>query len=75
MVLVGFDDIELPAQLHPGVTVVAQDPYAIGEAAAASLFAGLDGYAGPSQRQAVPTRLILRGSGEIPPQNTTGTVG
>jgi LacI family transcriptional regulator len=69
--LVGFDDIELAGLLDPGITVVAQDPYAIGATAAELLFARLDGYAGPSRRQTIPTRLIIRGSGEIPPQDTS----
>jgi LacI family transcriptional regulator len=63
--LVGFDDIELADMLDPGITVVAQDPYAMGRAAAELLFARLDGYAGPSQHRTISTRLIIRGSGEI----------
>ena len=66
--LVGFDDIELAGMLDPGVTVVAQDPYAIGRAAAELLFARLDGYAGPSEHRTISTRLIIRGSGEIRPR-------
>lgn len=66
--LVGFDDIELASLLDPGVTVVAQDPYGIGRAAAELLFARLDGYRGPSQHRTISTRLIIRGSGEIRPR-------
>lgn len=66
--LVGFDDIELAGMLDPGVTVVAQDPYAIGRAAAELLFARLDGYDGPSQHRTISTRLVIRGSGEIRPR-------
>ncbi len=65
--LVGFDDLDLADVLDPGVTVVAQDPYAMGRVAAELLFARLDGYAGPSQHRTIATRLIIRGSGEIPP--------
>jgi LacI family transcriptional regulator len=65
--LVGFDDVELGDLLSPGLTVVAQDPVAIGRAAAELLFARLDGERGPSRHVEVPTRLIPRGSGEIPP--------
>ncbi len=65
--LVGFDDVELAGMLDPGVTVVAQDPYAIGRAAAELLFARLDGYRGPSQHRTISTRLVIRGSGEIRP--------
>ena len=65
--LVGFDDIPLAALLQPGVTVVAQDPYALGKHAAELLFSRLDGYRGPSRREVLPTTLIARGSGEISP--------
>lgn len=65
--LVGFDDVELGDLLSPGLTVVAQDPVAIGAAAAELLFARLDGARGATRRVEVPTRLIPRGSGEIRP--------
>jgi LacI family transcriptional regulator len=65
--LVGFDDFPLADLLDPGVTVVAQDPAAIGRLAAETLFRRLDGDRSPSIVQVVPTRLIVRGSGEIAP--------
>jgi LacI family transcriptional regulator len=65
--LVGFDDFPLADLLDPGVTVVAQDPAAIGRLAAEMLFRRLDGDRSPSTIQVVPTRLIVRGSGEIAP--------
>jgi LacI family transcriptional regulator len=65
--LVGFDDIPLADVLEPGVTVVAQDPAGIGRQAAELVFSRLDGYEGPSRHVVLPTRLIERGSGEIPP--------
>lgn len=65
--LVGFDDFLLADLLSPGVTVVAQDPVAIGRIAARRLFARIDGDTGPPQLRLVPTTLIRRGSGEIPP--------
>jgi len=65
--LVGFDDFPLADLLDPGVTVVAQDPGAIGRLAAEILFSRLDGDRSPSTTQVVPTRLIVRGSGEIAP--------
>jgi LacI family transcriptional regulator len=65
--LVGFDDIPLADLLVPGVTVVAQDPAEIGRLAATTLFGRLDGDRGPTVRHVVPTRLIPRGSGELPP--------
>jgi LacI family transcriptional regulator len=65
--LVGFDDIPLGELLQPGVTVVAQDPYALGRHAADLLFTRLDDDRGASRRQVLPTTLIVRGSGELPP--------
>jgi LacI family transcriptional regulator len=65
--LVGFDDIELADLLDPGVSVVVADPFEMGAAAADLLFARLDGDRGPSRLRLVPTRLIVRGSGEIGP--------
>lgn len=63
--LVGFDDILLADLLDPGITVIAQDPAAMGTAAAELLFRRLDGDRSPSVHQVIPTRLIERGSGEI----------
>lgn len=65
--LIGFDDILLADLLEPGITVIAQDPGAIGRAAAEVLFRRLDGDRSPSQQHIVPTRMIPRGSGEIAP--------
>jgi LacI family transcriptional regulator len=65
--LVGFDDFTLADLLEPGVTVVAQDVAAIGSLAAEILFARIDGDAAPPRARIVATRLIQRGSGEIPP--------
>jgi LacI family transcriptional regulator len=66
---VGFDDIPLAALLSPGVTVVAQDPYALGRHAADLLFSRLDDHRGASRREVLPTTLIERGSGEIRPRS------
>jgi LacI family transcriptional regulator len=65
--LVGFDDILLADLLDPGITVIAQDPAAMGRTAAELLFRRLDGDAAPTVHQIIPTRLIERGSGEIKP--------
>jgi LacI family transcriptional regulator len=65
--LVGFDDFMLADTLRPGVTVIAQDPTAMGRRAAELLFRRIDGEHGPAQTQIIPTRLIQRGSGEITP--------
>lgn len=64
--LVGFDDVEAGDLVDPRVTVVAQDADRIGQLAAERVFARLDGDAGPSRQLVVPTRLVVRGSGEIP---------
>jgi LacI family transcriptional regulator len=64
--LVGFDDFPLADLLDPRVSVVAQDPAAVGRGAAELLFARLDGDRTPPRHLVVPTRLVLRGSGEIP---------
>ncbi|WMX48250.1 LacI family DNA-binding transcriptional regulator [Streptomyces roseicoloratus] len=63
--LVGFDDIELADLL--GITVIAQDAAALGRTAAERLFRRLDGVEEPSATVVLGTRLIPRGSGEIPP--------
>ena len=63
--LVGFDDFDLADLLEPAVTVVAQDPAAIGQEAARMLFARIDGDEGPSKKKMVETTFISRGSGEI----------
>ncbi|MFJ6540441.1 LacI family DNA-binding transcriptional regulator [Streptomyces sp. NPDC003656] len=65
--LVGFDDFELADLLQPGVTVVAQDAAALGRTAAERLFRRLDGALVAAERIELPTRLIERGSGELPP--------
>ena len=61
--LVGFDDVPLGALVSPGVTVMAQDPIALGRHAAELLFARVAGDDSPPRRIVVPTRLIPRGSG------------
>jgi LacI family transcriptional regulator len=65
--LIGFDDILLADLLQPGITVIAQDPAAIGRTASEMLFRRLDGDQSPSEHRIVLTRLIPRGSGEIAP--------
>jgi fructose transport system ATP-binding protein len=65
--LVGFDDIDLAEMLEPAVTVIAQNPAALGRAAAELLFRRLDGDDSPPEHVVVDVELIARGSGEIPP--------
>ena len=64
--LVGFDDVPLAAIVRPGITVMAQDPSAVGRLAAQRLFARLHGDDSPPAVYTVPTRLLVRGSGELP---------
>jgi LacI family transcriptional regulator len=65
--LIGFDDILLADLLEPGITVIAQDPAAMGRTAAQVLFRRLDGDQTPTEHHIVLTRMITRGSGEIAP--------
>ncbi|WP_225804191.1 LacI family DNA-binding transcriptional regulator [Streptomyces sp. NK15101] len=62
--LVTFDDLPLADVLEPALTVVAQDPAAIGEAAARTALARLDGDRSRARTIMVPTRLVVRGSSE-----------
>ena len=64
---VGFDDLPLAEFLDPGLTVVAQNPRGLGQAAAERLFSRLDGNDRPFEQLILPTTLIARGSGEIAP--------
>ncbi len=66
--LVGFDDIPLAEVLEPALTVVAQDPAAMGAAAATVALARLDGDRSRARTTEIPTRLITRGSGELRPR-------
>ena len=65
--LVGMDDIELSDMIEPPLTIMRQNPVAMGRLAATRLFARLDGDDSPPQRMLVPTELVVRGSGEIAP--------
>jgi LacI family transcriptional regulator len=62
---VGFDDVPLGPVLEPGVTVMAQDPGAIGRLAAERLLERMNGDDSAPAVYTVPTRLITRGSGEL----------
>jgi DNA-binding LacI/PurR family transcriptional regulator len=65
--LVGFDEFPLADKLSPPVTVIAQDPAAIGATAAQLLFARINGDTSSPRDVLLLTRLIARGSGEIAP--------
>lgn len=69
--LIGFDDFPLFDRLRPGVSVVAQDPRGLGEVGARVLFQRIGGDSSPVAQHVVKTRLIARGSGEIPAQRSS----
>jgi LacI family transcriptional regulator len=66
--LIGFGDFPAADLLEPAITVIAQDPARIGKIAAGILFQRIDQDPSPVQEHVVPTRLIERASGEIPPR-------
>jgi LacI family transcriptional regulator len=66
LALIGFDDFELADLLE--VTVVRHDSQQMGAHAAALAFERLDGADHPARRVVVPTELVARGSGEVPPR-------
>jgi LacI family transcriptional regulator, galactose operon repressor len=63
--MVGFDDFELADLLDPAVTVVAQDPAAMGERAAHLLFRRLSGQGGAPRTEILPNRLVVRDSSRL----------
>jgi LacI family transcriptional regulator len=65
--LVGFDDFPLADLLRPGLTVVAQGSATIGRIAVDLLRTRATNRSGPVQTRVLPTDLIARGSGELPP--------
>ncbi|MGX1160209.1 LacI family transcriptional regulator [Pseudarthrobacter sp. SLBN-100] len=67
--LVGFDDFALADMMEPGITVIAQHPERIGKLAAERLLARMDGDDRAPQTYVIPSELIVRGSGELPPSN------
>ncbi|WP_027345256.1 LacI family DNA-binding transcriptional regulator [Hamadaea tsunoensis] len=66
--LVGFDELELGDVL--GVTVIAHDAEEMGRQAAHLLLDRLGGETGRARRVVIPTRLLVRGSGERFPAGT-----
>lgn len=62
--LVGVDDFELADMVTPGITVVTQDPSAIGRMGAELVFARLANPAAALRRIEHPMHLVARGSGQ-----------
>jgi LacI family transcriptional regulator len=65
--LIGFDELAVAEMVDPRVSVIRQDTYEIGTRAIDLLMARLDGDGSPVRVEVVPSTLIARGSGEIPP--------
>jgi LacI family transcriptional regulator len=66
--LVGFGDFTLSDMTEPGITVVAQHPEHIGRLAAERVLARIGEDRQEPRTYIVPTKLVPRGSGEIPPR-------
>lgn len=64
--LAGFDDVDLAAHLEVPLTTVSQDQLTIGERAAQLLIDRLEGYAGPTNFERIPTELRIRHSTAAP---------
>lgn len=71
MALVGFDDLPTAELLAPAVTVVDQQAGEVGRRAAELLLCRLNGCDSPPKSVVLPTYLIPRGSGELPPRRST----
>jgi len=67
--LIGFDEVAVGEFVQPRITVVRQDTHAIGTHAIDRLLARLDGDQSPAAIEVIPTALVQRGSGEIPPSS------
>lgn len=63
--LVGFDDFPAADLLDPSVTVIAQDPDAMGRLAADILFRRIDGDRSPPESRTLLAELVVRQSGIV----------
>jgi DNA-binding LacI/PurR family transcriptional regulator len=66
--IAGFDDIDLSAHLEVPLTTVAQDFFMIGKRSMQLLIDRLDGYAGATCCEVIPTQLRIRHSTGVPLQ-------
>jgi LacI family transcriptional regulator, galactose operon repressor len=64
--LIGFDDTEAAEFASPPLSVISYDAAELGRRAARMLLERLSGEEGPWRRVVLETRLIARGSGEVP---------
>ena len=62
---IGFDDIPLAELLDPGITVIAQDPPALGELAAQLLLHRMGDPQGSPEVVEVPTNMLTRAPGRF----------
>jgi LacI family transcriptional regulator len=69
---IGFDDLLLADSLDPALSVIVQQPLELGRVAARMLFERIEHPDAPARRIVVPTRLVARGSGELPPPASGG---
>jgi GntR family transcriptional regulator of arabinose operon len=60
--VVGFDDMNIVANLEVPLTTVAQDTLRIGSRAAELLIERIEGYDGPPRKEVVPIQLRVRAS-------------
>jgi len=63
--IAGFDDTDIALHLEVPLTTVAQDPLVIGKRAAHLLINRLEGYAGPTNCEFIPTQLRVRSSTSV----------
>jgi len=66
--LIGFDDFPLSDLVSPSVTVVSQDVANLGAVAADLLFDRMHGADESPRTVVLPTRLVERESGDLPPR-------
>jgi LacI family transcriptional regulator len=64
---ISFDDLSFASLAKPGITVVMQDPAAMGTIAAQLLLLRIRDPGRAPQTIEIPVNLIARGSGELPP--------
>lgn len=65
--MVGFDEVELADVVEPPISIVPQDPSALGRLAGERIYARLDGEPELAEPMTLPATVVVRGSGEIPP--------
>ncbi len=65
--MVGFDDVELADVIQPAISVVPQDPIALGRLAGERIFERLADDVTRNPPRLLPVAVVARGSGEIRP--------